>query len=255
MMRELLTGKTIIVTGSARGMGKKMIETFAENGANVFAHARTYNEEHEAFCKELCEKHGVMVIPVYFDLTDEEKVKEGVKLIRNYKLAITGLVNNAGVSHASLFQMTNMEDLRKVFENDFFAHFYFTQYVVKLMQRSGGGSIVSISSSSALDQNPGLSAYACAKSALSCMTTTISREMANLGIRANTICPGVTETDMISAMSDEIYNIQKNASALKKVASVEEIADTALFLLSDSSKYITGQVIRVDGGVTEYEKR
>lgn len=255
MEKIMLKGKTIIVTGTARGMGKKMAELFAENGANVIAHARIFSKEHTELCEELSERFGVKVIPIYFDLIDEQSLKEGIKDIRNYKLPIDGLVNNAGISHTSLIQMTKMEDLRHVFENNFFSHYNLTQYVIKLMQRNGGGSIVSISSSSALDMNPGLSAYACSKSALLCMTTTISRELANSGIRANTICPGVTATDMIATMNESIYEIQKKSAALSKIATVDDIANTALFLLSDLSKYITGQVIRVDGGVSEYDKR
>lgn len=252
---KLLEGKNIIVTGTAKGMGKQMVETFAANGANVFAHARTQTEEHTAFCKKLEEIHGVKVFPLYFDLRDAEAMKAAVKEIRGYKLPVDGLVNNAGVTYNALFQMTNMEELRTQMEVNFFAPFLFTQYISKLMVRNKKGSIVSISSSAALDGNSGKSAYGASKAALLTMTMCISEELAVSGIRANVICPGVTATDMLSTMPDYIMDIQKEATFLKKVGTPADIANTAMYLLSDYSSYITGQVIRVDGGVTGYDKR
>lgn len=254
-MNRLLEGKNVVVTGTAKGMGKQMIETFAENGANIFAHARTATEEHRTFCKELAEKNNVQMIPLYFDLRDADAMKEAIKTIRGTKLPIDGLVNNAGITYNSLFQMTNMEELRNQMEVNFFAPFLFTQYISKLMVRNKKGSIVSISSSAALDGNSGKSAYGASKAALLTMTMCISEELAATGIRANVICPGVTATDMLSTMPDYIMDIQKEATFLKKVGTPVDIANTALYLLSDYSSYITGQVIRVDGGVTQYDKR
>lgn len=254
-MSRLLEGKNIVVTGTAKGMGKQMIETFAENGANVFAHARTETETHKDLCKELSEKNNVQVMPLYFDLLNTDAMKEAIKSIRETKLPIDGLVNNAGITFNSLFQMTNMEELRNQMEVNFFAPFLFTQYISKLMVRNKKGSIVSISSSAALDGNSGKSAYGASKAALLTMTMCISEELAATGIRANVICPGVTATDMLSTMPDYILDIQKEASFLKKIGTTADIANTALYLLSDYSSYITGQVIRVDGGVTQYNKR
>ena len=96
-MEKILEGKNIIVTGTAKGMGKQMVETFAENGANVFAHARTETDEHKTFCKALEEKFGIQVMPLYFDLRDIDAMKEAIKTIRGTKLPIDGLVNNAGI--------------------------------------------------------------------------------------------------------------------------------------------------------------
>lgn len=254
-MRRFLENKNVIVTGTAKGMGHQMVETFAENGANVFAHARTETEEHKAFCKGLEEKYGVQVMPLYFDLRDADAMKDAIKSIRGTKLSIDGLVNNAGITYNSLFQMTNMDELRNQMEVNFFAPFLFTQYISKLMVRNKRGSIVCISSSAALDGNSGKSAYGASKAALLTMTMCISEELAATGIRANVICPGVTATDMLSTMPDYIMDIQKEATFLKKVGTTADIANTAMFLLSDYSSYITGQVIRVDGGVTQYDKR
>ena len=254
-MEKLLEGKNIIVTGTAKGMGKKMVEVFATNGANVFAHARTETEEHKTFCENISKENNVQIFPLYFDLRDTEALKEAIKTIRGTKLPIDGLVNNAGITYNSLFQMTDMGELRNQMEVNFFAPFLFTQYISKLMIRNKKGSIVSISSSAALDGNSGKSAYGASKAALLTMTMCVSEELAASGIRANVICPGVTATDMLSTMPDYIMDIQKEATFLKKVGETSDIANTALFLLSDYSSYVTGQVIRVDGGVTQYDKR
>lgn len=255
MSKKILEGKTIIVTGTARGMGKQMVSTFASNGANVIAHARTETDEHKAYCAELAGANNVQIIPLYFDLRDANAIKEAVKTIRGTKLTIDGLVNNAGVTYNALFQMTNMDELRNQMEVNFFAPFLFTQYISKLMGRNKKGSIVNISSSAAQDGNSGKSAYGASKAALLTMTLCISEELGASGIRANVICPGVTETDMLSTMPDYIMDIQKEATFLNKVGQTSDIANTAMYLLSDYSSYITGQVIRVDGGVTSYAKR
>lgn len=253
--KRMLEGKTVIVTGTAKGMGRQMVETFAQNGANIFAHARTESEEHKKFCENLVKSEKVQIVPLYFDLRDSEAVKNAVKEIREKKLPIDGLVNNAGVIYNALFQMTNMEELRDQFEVNFFAPFLFTQYILKLMVRNKQGSIVNISSSAALDGNSGKSAYGASKAALLTMTMCISEELAASGIRANVICPGAIETDMLATMPDYIIDIQKQAAFLKKIGKTSDIANMAMFLLSDYSSYITGQVWRVDGGITGYDKR
>lgn len=252
---KMLEGKTVIVTGTARGMGHKMAEIFAENGANVFAHARTETKEHKEFCAQLSERKKVQIIPLYFDLKDADAMKDSVKSIRNTRLPIDGLVNNAGITYNALFQMTSMEELRNQFEVNFFAPFLFTQYICKLMLKNKKGSIVSISSSAAQDGNSGKAAYGASKAALLTMTLAIAEEMGASGIRANVICPGVTETDMVSTIPDYISEIQREAAFLKKLGKPEDIANTAMYLLSDYSSYITGQIFRVDGGVTQYDKR
>lgn len=254
-MSKLLEGKTIVITGTAKGMGRQMIETFVENGANVFAHARTETDEHKSFCGNLEAKFDAKVIPMYFDLRDAHAMKEAIKTIRATKLPVDGLVNNAGITYNSLFQMTNMEELRNQMEVNFFSPYLFTQYISKLMVRNKKGSIVSISSSAALDGNSGKSAYGASKAALLTMTMCISEELAVSGIRANIVCPGVTATDMLSTMPAYIMDIQKEATFLKKVGTPVDIANTVLYLLSDYSSYITGQVVRVDGGMTQYDKR
>ena len=151
--------------------------------------------------------------------------------------------------------MTSIEEVRKIFEVNFFAPYVLTQYISKLMVKNGGGSIVTISSTSAEDCNSGKTAYGSSKAAIMCMTKCISRELADKGVRANVICPGVISTEMIGVLPEYIMNIQKDAASLKCIGNPNDIANVSMFLLSDKSSYITGQVIRVDGGVTQFGKR
>jgi 3-oxoacyl-[acyl-carrier protein] reductase len=253
-MGSILLEKTIIITGTARGMGRQMVETFAKEGANVFALARKDDKEHRDYCNKVADENQVKIIPIYFELTDYEAMKEAIKEIRSYKLNIDGLVNNAGITHNSLVQMTQMSDLRNVMETNFFAPYMLTQYVSKLMMRNKAGSIVNIASTAGLDGNAGKSAYGPSKAALITFTKCLAEELGGMGIRANVICPGVTDTGMLLHMHDYIYEIERNASALKKNAKPDDIAKVAVFLLSDLSSYVTGQVIRVDGGITTREK-
>ncbi len=252
---QMLKGKTVMVTGTSRGMGKAMVALFAENGANVIAHARARTDDHEKMCSDLSERFGVQVVPIYFDLKDQAAIKDSVKTVRKMFPAIDGLVNNAGITQNSLFQMTTMDDLREQFEVNFFSPYLLTQYISKLMVRQGKGSIVNIASSAGQDGNSGKSAYGSSKAALICMTKCISEELAQSGVRANAICPGIIETDMMGTIPDHVNEMQKKSSCLGRNGKENDIANVAMFLISDYSSYITGQTVRVDGGVLEYYKR
>jgi len=146
--------------------------------------------------------------------------------------------------------MTSIKKLKEVFEVDFFSQTNFTQYILKFMVKNKKGSILYISSSSALDGNEGRSAYSAAKSALITQSKVLSRELGVHNIRVNTIAPGLTDTDMMkkNTTKETIKDVLSRVS-LRRIASPEEIANTALFLSSDLSSYITGQIIRVDGGM------
>lgn len=248
-MRKLLEGKNIIVTGTRKGMGKAMVEACAMHGANVWAHARELTPEFETQCKDISEKYSVEIRPLCFELTDYDAMKEAVKNIQKSKIPVNGLVNNAGVTYNALFQMSKIDELRNQMEVNFFAPYQFTQYIIKLMLRNGNGSIVNISSSAGQDGNPGKSAYGASKAAIIAMTKSIADELGQNGIRANAVLPGVTNTDMLSSMPDYIVEEEIKECMLKKLGQPEDIANTVVYLLSDISSYITGQSLRVDGGM------
>ncbi len=246
----LLQNKTAVVTGCNRGIGKKILEVFSANGATTFACVRNISEEFKTFLNEIKKNFNNQVIPIQFDLNDESQIKEAASNILSSKSSIDILVNNAATIHTALFQMTSVKKLKEIFETDFFSQTLFTQYILKSMIKKKAGSILYISSSSALDGNEGRSAYSSAKAAMISQAKVLSREVGVYNIRVNTIAPGLTDTDMMRKNTPkELVDEVTSRISLKRIADPEEIAKVALLLSSDLSSYITGQVIRVDGGM------
>ena len=245
----MLKGKNVIITGTTRGIGKALVEEFARNGANIWAHARKETPEYLDYIAELSKKYNVIISPVFFDMTDYDGMKAAIMKINNEKRPIDALINNAGIMNGALFTMTTQEMLRREFEVNFFSVFALTQYVVKLMLRKQHGSIVNISSYVAFEGTEGRSAYAASKAALIAMTKTISNEFGTKGIRANCIAPGVVNTNLLNNTSEEEINKAKDSAALRRIAEPIEIAKAAVYLASDNSSFVTGQTVRVDGGM------
>ncbi len=245
----LLKDKNAIITGCNRGIGKAILEGFAANGANIFACIRKENKEFSKFIDALSTKFSVSIIPVYFDISKTEEIKNAVKFIQASKKPIDILVNNAGITYNALFQMSTLEKIKEVFEINFVSQFILTQYISKLMIRKKSGSIINISSTAGIDGNSGRSVYGASKAAVICMTKAIASELGEHGIRANTIAPGMTDTEMLSSMSAGLISESLQANDIKRVGKPSEIADSVVFLASDLASYITGQTIRVDGGM------
>jgi 3-oxoacyl-[acyl-carrier protein] reductase len=246
----LLQNKTAIITGSNRGIGKAVLETFAENGADIFACVRKESDEFSNVTARLSEKTGVSITPVYFYLSESEQVKSGIKSILSSKKQIDILVNNAGVASGSFFQMTSLKDLKQVFEINFFSQILFTQGISRYMTRFKTGSIINIASTAGLIGDAGMTSYGSSKAALMFATKTMATELGEKNIRVNAIAPSITKTDMFDQMEEKARSKLINASALKRPAEAVEVANVALFLASDLSSYVTGQVLRVDGGLT-----
>jgi 3-oxoacyl-[acyl-carrier protein] reductase len=247
---RLLQNKVALITGSNRGIGKAILETYACNGATIWACARKESEEFNHYLSDLSLKFNVIIKPLYFDLINEAEIKEIFNSNHLLKERIDILVNNAGIAFGGLFQMTSVRQLKNVFEVNFFSQVLITQYVSKIMIRQGSGSIINMSSVVGLDPDPGYLAYGSSKAALIYMTKVIAKELASKNIRINAIAPGLTETDMASQMEEKAKRTLIESSSMNRMASPTEIADAALFLASDMSSFITGQVIRVDGGMS-----
>mgnify|MGYP001338367583 FL=1 len=245
----LLENKTAVVTGCNRGIGYKILEVFSSNSAKIFACTRKITNEFESNINELKKKYNNEIIPVAFDLDNEQEIKEAANHIISSNNSIDILVNNAATIHTAIFQMTSTKKLKEIFETNFFSQSMFTQYILKSMIKQKKGNIVGISSSSAIDGNEGRSAYAATKAAMIAQAKTMSRELGIYNIRVNTIAPGLTNTDMmINNTPKDIIDDVASRISLKRVGEPEEVANVALFLSSHLSSYITGQVIRVDGG-------
>ena len=246
----LLQNKAAIITGCNKGIGKKILENFSENGATIFACVRDINEEFKANISEKQKKTNNKIIPIKLDLSNDEEIKKAVDEIFSINKSIDILVNNAGIIHTAIFQMTSSKKLKELFEINFFAQSKFTQYISKSMIKNKKGNIIYISSTSGIDANEGRSAYSSSKAAVIAESKALSRELGLYNIRVNSIAPGLTDTDMMrNNTSEKIINEVSANISLKRVAKPEEIANTALFLASDLASYITGQTIRVDGGM------
>jgi len=246
----LLKNKTAVITGCNKGIGKKILEVFSENKANIFACVRKIDKEFETFINEIVKKNNNEIIPIKLDLNNEDNVKETSNNIINSKKPIDILVNNAGTIHTALFQMTTVDKLKEMFHTNFFSQTIFTQNILKSMIKKRDSSIIYISSTAAIDGNEGRSAYSSTKSSLIAQAKVLSREVGRYNIRVNTIAPGLTNTDMMKNNTPQKFVDElKLRTSLKRIATPEEIANVALFLASDLSSYITGQTIRVDGGM------
>lgn len=245
----LLSGKTAVLTGCNRGIGRAILEVFAKNGANIWACVRKPDNKFTDEINVLAEVTGVTVSPVYFDLTDVEQIKAGIKTIVSAKRSVDILVNNAGIIYAALFQLTSIDKMKEIFDVNFFSQIMFTQNISRIMMRQKKGSIINISSCTAVDGDKGFAAYSTSKAAVICATKVMAKELASYGIRVNAIAPGLTKTDMISSVpeNDLINTLQR--TCMKRTGVPEEIANVALFLASDLSSYMTRQVLRVDGGM------
>lgn len=246
----LLQGKTAVITGCSGGLGKSLVEVFAQNGANIWACSRTPSDEYLCELQNLAARSSVRITPCFFDLSDSDQIASSMKTILSSRERIDILVNNAGaVSKNALFQLTPMNTIKDIFEINFFSHLLITQFLLKTMTRQKSGSIINISSIAGIDGEPGQLEYVCSKAALIGATKKLSRELSYANIRVNAIAPGIIETNMIESMTDSVMSKFMQQCSMKRTGRVGEIANVALFLASDMSSYITGQVIRADGGL------
>lgn len=247
----LLKGNTYVITGCLQGIGRSTLDTFCANGANVFACAMQETEEFMSHVDQLKETYGVNVIPVFFDMMDNDQIKHAARVIQKEKLPIDGLVNIAGLNRDALFPMVTMEQLQTTFQVNFFAQILFSQYMMKLMQRNPGkcGTVVNIASIAGIEGNIGQLAYASSKAALIAATKTMALELGEKGIRVNAIAPGVIETPMTEALAEDVIERKLKHVELNRIGKPEEVADLIMYLSSDLSSHVTGQVIRVDGGI------
>jgi 3-oxoacyl-[acyl-carrier protein] reductase len=245
----ILKNKNAIITGCIQGIGKTTLEEFAKNGANIWACALEYNSEFEVYCNKLSNEYNIWIKPIYFNLLDQGQIKAGLKQITNDKKNIDILVNIAGMTKDAILHMVTMDQMKLIFEINYFSQIYLTQYVSKLMIRQGYGSIVFTSSISAIDGSYGQLSYSSSKAALIGATKTLSKELASKGIRVNAIAPGVISTDMNKIVPIDIIHENIKKMKIKRLGNADEVSKTILFLASDLSNYITGQVIRIDGGI------
>jgi len=245
----MLNGKNIVVSGALQGIGKVTVSKLASYGANIFACSLKVDDNFKKFCSDVAASYNVFVEPFESDYSNVDSIKRFIKDILKIKAKVDGLANIAGITLDANFQMVSVQDMQKVYNINFVGTQVITQLISRIMQKQNGGSIVNVSSISAIDGNKGQLAYSSSKAAIIGGTKTISRELGSLGIRINAIAPGVINTEMNSKISQEIINNKIYNSSLKRIGEPDEVAELIAFLLSDMSSYITGQTIRIDGGL------
>jgi 3-oxoacyl-[acyl-carrier protein] reductase len=243
-----LEGKVAIVTGANRGIGKTILELFVQNGATVYGAAREVGSL-TSLIESYSQEYEGKIIPLYFDLTQDATMKSAIENLIKNKVKVDILVNNAGVAHGGLLQMTSITKMREIFEVNFFSQMRLIQLVIKLMKLNSSSSIINIGSIAGIDSYPGYTSYGSSKAALIYATKSLSKELSQINIRVNAVAPGLTETDMALQMETKAKSEMINSSALKRMALKDEIAETVLFLASEKSNFINGQIIRVDGGI------
>lgn len=246
----LLEGKNAVITGARRGIGHSTVEVFAKNGANVWALARKKDETFEVDMSRIAKRYGVEIYPIYADLTKELEVKQAVQEVHNCCDKIDILVNIAGaVGISANFCMSSIEKMQMVFDSNFWSMTILTQYIVRLMMRKQKGSIVNLSSIAGIDGTPAQYEYSSSKAAISGATRYLARELSQYNIRVNAVAPGIIDTAMGAQIDSSLMNKTLDNVIMGRIGEPEEVANVIAFLASDLSSYITGQIIRVDGGM------
>lgn len=242
----MLKGKTAIVTGGSRGIGAAICKRFAEQGANIallYAGNTQKAEETKAALQEM----GVKAEAYQCNVADPEQVAAVCKQIIKDFGGADILVNNAGITKDKLVPMMKVPDFDSVVDTNLKGAFYMIKQLYPVFMKQKSGKIINISSVSGLMGNPGQTNYSASKAGLIGLTKSVAKELASRNVNCNAIAPGFVATDMTENLSEN--NALVDHIPMKRFAQPEDIANLALFLASDQSDYITGEVIRIDGGL------
>jgi len=238
--------KVIIITGGAGGIGKETAKLLAKEGAKVVIFDINENRLTEA--KKEIEKYGI-VEAIKADVTDFKSVSDAVNKVYEKFGKIDVLINNAGITRDGFLSKMDLEDWDKVIAVNLTGVFNTTKAVVPYMLERGEGNIISISSVVGVYGNIGQTNYAASKAGIIGMTKTWAKELGRKGIRANAVAPGFIKTEMTAKVPEKVINIMIEKTPLGRMGEPEDVANLLLFLSSDESSFINGQVIGVDGGL------
>lgn len=243
-----LKGKNSLVTGGSRGIGKAIAEVLASYGSNV---AITYARSAEAANEVvgLLESKGVKAMAIQADAVDFAKAEEAISTVTEAWGSLDVLVNNAGITRDNLILRMSEEQWDDVITTNLKSIFNYSKAAAKPMMRSRSGSIINISSVVGISGNAGQSNYAASKAGIIGFTKSYAKELASRNIRANVIAPGYILTEMTEKLDDKVLDGIKAETPLGRAGEADEVAQAVAFLASDLSSYITGEVIRVDGGM------
>lgn len=240
--------KTALVTGGTRGIGKAIALELAETGYDIILNYRTANEELNNLKKEIEDKN-VNCYLVYGDISKFEDCENIAKTAIEECGKIDVLVNNAGITRDGLIMRMKKEDFDSVIDTNLVGTFNMTRNVIPYMVKQKNGRVINLSSVVGITGNAGQTNYSASKAGVIGFTKSLAKELASRNILVNAIAPGFIETDMTNVLSDSVKESILNQIPLKRMGEAKEVAKLVKFLVSEDSKYITGQVINVDGGV------
>ena len=244
----LLSGKKVLITGSSRGIGKAITEKFLSEGASVWGictKPSQYKDQFEAMAKE----NGGSFCEIYANAANAEEWSDVIKSALAASEGFDVLVNNAGITRDGLSFRMKKEDWDSVISSNLTSAFLACQIVSSDMIRKRAGSIINMSSIVGVHGQGGQVNYSASKAGLIGLTKSLAKEAGSRGVRVNAIAPGFIETDMTAVLPEQLKNAMLETVPLKRAGKPEDIANAALFLASDLSTYVSGQVLGVDGGM------
>lgn len=244
---NLLSGKTALITGASSGIGKETALTFARNGANLILISR--NEEKLKKLSKDLEEFNVLVDYYSIDITNAELLKNLFSQLKKSKVIIDIVINNAGIMEDAVLQMVKTESIKRTFDTNVFALIDISKRASRLMIRNKKGSIINLSSIIGTNGSKGQSIYSASKAAVIGFTKSLSKELGPLNIRVNSIAPGFIITGMTEGITDCIVQGNLKSISMGRLGTTKDVANVILFLASDLSAYVNGQIIGVDGGM------
>lgn len=239
----LLQGKTALITGASRGIGAAIARAFVQHGCRVMLVARS------AAVEELARELGDSATAMCADVADPASAKLIVQSCKERLGGLDILVNNAGKMNLGILGMIRDEAISEVLDTNLRSTIHLTQNAVRLLLRSQSGSVINLSSISGVAGNEGMSAYCAAKAAIIGFTKASAKELAPRGVRVNAVAPGFIDTDMTRELPEKVRESTIAGIRMGRAGSPEEVAGVCVFLASDLSAYVTGQIIGVDGGM------